>query len=295
MIPLALLVPASVAQAKTYSNCYLLTADFPYGVAQGYYRVGTSQAKIDRKTYLSNKKLDFDKDGLVCEVENLQNPPTTTTPKTPLSDLEGFVANYGKSVVTVSCPPNTVPFSSGSGVSVLVSQSAEELSMGIKSTIVTTYAIVQNCLSGAWTSRVVGITVAGVTYVGYVWSWKTPLKDGKDIAVLKTTGVIPPVSSLFDVTRPQVGDAVIAISQPIYERRTAAQLAIAGISDTEILTTAQAGGHKFWGGTLFNKSGQMIGLIQNPGDFYFSAIPVTLFCNSVYGTSGTCANGNPWK
>lgn len=73
----------SVAQAKTYRNCFQLTGDFPYGVAQGYYRVGTSNASINRKTYTINKKLDTDYDGIACEVENLQNPPTTTTTTIP--------------------------------------------------------------------------------------------------------------------------------------------------------------------------------------------------------------------
>lgn len=285
----ASIAPASVAQAKTYKNCFQLTADFPFGVAQGYYRVGTSRAKIDRKAYLSNKKLDFDSDGIACEVEQLQNPPTTTTttttttPKTPLSDIQGFVANYGKSVVTVTCKSSSSS-SQGSGVSYTVSQAAEALSMGIQSTIVTNHHVVEDCLRGAWTSRIVTIKAVGVEYVGYVWSWKTAAADGKDIAILKTTGVIPPVSSLFSVAGPQVGDVVVAIGSTAGIAGTAAQGAIAGISNTEILTTAQAGFGSS-GGALFNKSGQMIGLIQGAVGQLLSVIPITSFNNIAYGDS----------
>jgi len=294
----ASIAPASVAQAKTYKNCFQLTADFPFGVAQGYYRVGTSRAQIDRKAYLSNKKLDFDSDGIACEVEQLQNPPTTTTtttstttttttttPKTPLSDIQGFVANYGKSVVTVTCKSSSGS-SQGSGVSVPVGIAAEAASMGIQSTIVTNHHVVQDCLRGAWTSRVVTIKAVGVEYVGYVWSWKTAAADGKDIAVLLTTGVIPPVSSLFYVTRPQVGDVVVAIGSTAGIAGTAAQGAIAGISETEILTTAQAGFGSS-GGALLNKSGQLIGLIQGAVGQLLSVIPITSFNNTVYGDSAT--------
>ena len=96
IISLLAISNTSVAQAKTYQNCYQLTGDFPYGVAQGYYRVGTSNASINRKIYTSNKKLDTDYDGIVCEVENLQNPPTTTTTTTTTTTIPRTCAQGGR-------------------------------------------------------------------------------------------------------------------------------------------------------------------------------------------------------
>ena len=185
----------------------------------------------------------------------------------------------------MTCNSSSGP-SQGSGVSVTTTQSAEALSMGIQSTIVTNHHVVEDCLRGAWTSRVVTIKAVGVEYVGYVWSWKAALADGKDIALLVTTGVIPPVSSLFNVNRPQVGDVVIAIGSTAGIAGTAAQGAIAGTSETEILTTAQAGFGSS-GGALFNKSGQMIGLIQGAVGQLLSVIPITSFNNVVYVDSAT--------
>lgn len=278
------IITTSVAQAKTYQNCYQLTGDFPYGVAQGYYRVGTSNARIDRKAYVSNKKLDTDYDGIACEVEKLQNPPmttTTTTPQTPLSDLQGFVAIYGKSVVTVTCS-SIYGTSQGSGVSLNIISSADQKASGVQSWIVTNHHVVENCLTGEWKSRVVTIKAAGVEYVGHVWSWRTVNEDGIDVATITTTGVIPAVSSLFTVSRPQIGDAVVAIGSSGGIAGTSAQGAIAGISDTELLSTAQAGFGSS-GGLLINKSGQMIGLIQGSVGLLLSAIPITRFNNVVYG------------
>ena len=288
IVSLVSIATTSVAQAKTYQNCYQLTGDFPYGVAQGYYRVGTSNAGINRKTYISNKKLDTDRDGIACEVEKLQNPPTittTTTPQTPLSDLQGFVATYGKSVVTITCS-SIYGTSQGSGVSVNLNSSAEQKVSGVQSWIVTNHHVVENCITGEWKSRVVTIKAAGVEYVGHVWNWRSANADGIDIATITTTGVIPPVSSLFTVSRPQIGEVVVAIGSSGGIAGTAAQGAIAGISDTELLTTAQAGFGSS-GGLLINKSGQMIGLIQGAVGLLLSAIPITRFNNVVYGDTAT--------
>lgn len=275
------IIPASVANAKSYKNCYSLTADFPYGVAQGFYRVGSSQARINRKTYLSNRKLDFDNDGIACEVESLQNPPTTTTtPQTQLTDIRGFVESYGKSVVTVICKN-----SQGSGVSVQISLTSPELA-GMSSWITTNYHVISGCLSGAWKSRVVTIKAAGVEYVGYVYNWSTPQEDGIDIANIVSSALIPQVGSLRGIVRPQIGDTVIAIGSTSGIAGTSAQGSIAGISDIEILSTAQAGFGSS-GGALFNKSGQMIGLIQGSAGLLLSAIPITRFVGHVYSSSAT--------
>ena len=138
------------------------------------------------------------------------------------------------------------------------------------------------------------IKAAGIEYIGYVWNYGNKNVAGKDIATIAATEVIPPVSSIFGLTRPQIGDAVIAIGTTGGIAGTTTQGAIAGVSDTELLATTPAG-FGASGGALFNKSGQLIGLIQGAVGLLLSAIPVTKFCGEVYGSSGPCADGNPWK
>ncbi len=73
--------------SKQYKNCgqlrsLALDGDGYFGVAKNRLVVGTSLAIVNRKIYIENRRLDFDGDGIICEYENIQNPPTTTTTTT---------------------------------------------------------------------------------------------------------------------------------------------------------------------------------------------------------------------
>ena len=50
-----------------------------FGVAKNRFVVGTSYASVRKRIYIENRRLDFDDDGIICEYENYQYPPTTTT------------------------------------------------------------------------------------------------------------------------------------------------------------------------------------------------------------------------
>ena len=117
------LVSAAPVNAQAFKNCQAIRKKYPNGIAINFRVIGTSNAEINRSIYLKNQRLDRDKDGLICEYEFLQSigmtTTTTTTPKTPLNNLQGFVDTYGKSVVTVIC--NSAKESAqGSGVSVVI-------------------------------------------------------------------------------------------------------------------------------------------------------------------------------
>ena len=279
---------AATPSKHLYKNCGQLRQNFYpdgyFGVARGWAVVGSSMAVVNRKVYIANIRLDFDGDGIICERENIQNPPTTTTtttttPSTPVPNLANFVGQYGKSVVTVYCGN-----SQGSGVSIPVTIGADGAAQGMQSYVVTNHHVVKNCLVGDWLSRRVTLRVQGVEYVGYVWSWKTEAQ-GKDLAAIYTTAVIPRVLSVFNVKLPQLGDVAVAIGSTGGIAGTATQGAIAGLSDNYILTTAQAG-FGASGGALFNKSGQLLGIITGDIGLLLRVIPVTRFCDTPYGAAG---------
>ena len=78
----SLVGPAQTAGAQTFKNCSALKAKYPKGIAVNFGVIGRSGAIINRELYLKNQRLDKDRDGIVCENEQLQNPPTTTIPLT---------------------------------------------------------------------------------------------------------------------------------------------------------------------------------------------------------------------
>jgi S1-C subfamily serine protease len=294
IISLLAISDTSAAQAKTYQNCYQLTGDFPYGVAQGYYRVGTSNASIDRKTYTSNKKLDTDYDGIVCEVENLQNPPTTTTTtttipitlKTPVADLSAFVKSQGNALTTIKCKSNS-SVSTGSGTSIQMTYTGSAAGdKGIRSTLVTNHHVVANCLSGDWLSRQVQVQTGSTECVGYVWSYSS----AKDLASVHTICDIPKVSAFTGtlVPKPVIGDVGIIIGSAAGVAGTSTQGAIANITDNEIFTTAQAAPGSS-GGALFNRSGQLLGIVQSGTGSLTIVIPITKFTDAIYNASTSIA------
>ena len=81
---LSLLVqPASaVGYSINYKNCAQLKAKYRFGVALSLKIAGDYPAKVSKSIYMSHIFLDFDLDGIVCEIELLQknlNPNTQTT------------------------------------------------------------------------------------------------------------------------------------------------------------------------------------------------------------------------
>lgn len=78
----SLVGPAQTAGAQTFRNCSALKAKYPEGIAVNFGVIGRSGAIINRELYLKNQRLDKDRDGIVCENELKQNPPTTTIPLT---------------------------------------------------------------------------------------------------------------------------------------------------------------------------------------------------------------------
>jgi len=81
-VVLLTLLPWNTAEAQSFKNCAAVKAKYPNGVAINFAVAGRSRAEINRGVYLSNQRLDRDRDGVICENELVQNPSTTTIPLT---------------------------------------------------------------------------------------------------------------------------------------------------------------------------------------------------------------------
>ena len=68
--------------ARSFRSCAEVKRSYPNGVAINFAASGKSRAEINRDVYLKNQKLDRDRDGIICEDELRQNPPTSTIPMT---------------------------------------------------------------------------------------------------------------------------------------------------------------------------------------------------------------------
>ena len=119
--------PASTASAasKKYSNCKALNKVYPNGVAKTKKAAGSTKARVSSSLYNANKKLDRDKDGIVCE----KSTPATTVPATTVPGSSGSLTSLPiattipKSIGVVTQPAlptaTTIPGSFGSGTKVI--------------------------------------------------------------------------------------------------------------------------------------------------------------------------------
>jgi len=278
-------LPAQVASAQSFRNCATLKAKYPNGVAINFGVIGTSGAEINRAVYLKNQRLDRDKDGIICEDEWAQSlatsSTTTTVPvtrKTPISDLSAFVRSFGNALVTVECWADG-GISRGSGTSVGENFHQKALNQGIRSMLVTNHHVVEDCLWGDWLSRQVLVLTSSGECVGYVWSWD----EINDLATVATTCDIPKVAEFVGsiVPKPEIGDVAVIIGSAAGLPGTSTQGAIANIMDKEILTTAQAAPGSS-GGALFNRDGQLLGIVQGGTGSLTVVIPITRFPGAVY-------------
>lgn len=215
-------------------------------------------------------------------------PPTTTVPPrnrtTPVSNLQEFVNTYSKSVVTIYCDN-----SSGSGVSVPFGRTSWIAESGSQSLIITNRHVVDSCIwSGTnWRDNSLKILHQGVEYVAYVngWGSRADYLSGaqSDLASVMTTGLIPQ-TSYNAVRAPQLGDAVVAIGSAGGVPNITTRGEIAGVTATDIVTTAPAG-HGSSGGALFNNDGQLLGFIYAANASLVNVVPLPRLCGPVFACS----------
>lgn len=283
-------LPVGRVEAQTFRNCAAVRAKYPNGIAINFAVMGTSGAEINRSVYLRNQRLDRDKDGLICEDEwaqSIGNTTTTTTApvtrRTPVADLSEFVRVYGAALTTIECRSGS-SIATGSGTSIRMTYSDVQVLVerAIKSTLVTNHHVVRNCLRGDWLSRQVLVRTGSVECVGYVWGWDVP----KDLATVYTTCDIPKVAGFTGTTvpRPVIGDIAIVIGSAAGVAGTSTQGAIANITDNEVLATAQAAPGSS-GGALFNRDGQLLGIVQGATGTLTVVIPITRFPDAVYAAT----------
>jgi hypothetical protein len=292
-VVLLTLIPWNVAEAQTFKNCAAVKAKYPNGVAINFAVVGTSGAEINRVVYLRNQRLDRDKDGLICEDEwaqsigNTTTTTTTTVPvtrRTPVSNLSAFVRTYGAAVTTIECRSDGY-IDAGSGTSILM-RPVKVDDREFRSTLVTNHHVVESCLSGNWLNRQVLVRAGTIECVGYVWTWAYDV----DLAAVYTTCDIPKVSGFTGtvVPKPEIGDVAITIGSAAGVAGTSTQGAIANITKDEILTTAQAATDSS-GAALFNRDGQLLGIVQRATGTLTVVIPITKFPGIAYPASDTIA------
>ena len=94
----------SAASSQIFGNCRQLQKKYQWGVALN--RVSAANSKkaivVLPKVYKANIKLDFDNDGVVCEIESLQNrTPSVTTSTTIPSKIVTVPQPFGDGVFKV--------------------------------------------------------------------------------------------------------------------------------------------------------------------------------------------------
>lgn len=210
-------------------------------------------------------------------------PPTTlpTNPTTPVADLNAFVTRYGNSVVSVvDCDGFET-----SGVVIPVSMTPELVNAGMKSTVVTTFGGVSDCLEGSWLERRVTVRANGVAYPAYVWGWD----ETKDIASLKTIAALPAVESFTGsvVRRPRTGDAAVLIWGQAGPAGKASQGLVVLPGADYIRADTRGPGESAAGAALFNNQGQFLGMATS--DVFVTGgypvmlfLPIIRFCDTPY-------------
>lgn len=82
MLFLALVAPVADVAAAPATGCKALKTKYPFGVAVNFSARGSSKAFISQRIYLKFQSLDQDFDGLICEIELLQQPKSVATSST---------------------------------------------------------------------------------------------------------------------------------------------------------------------------------------------------------------------
>ena len=73
-ITLSAVIPVGAANAQTFKSCKKVNLLYPNGVALDKKTAGVSKAQVNRKIYLANRRLDSNKNGIVCERDSTPTP-----------------------------------------------------------------------------------------------------------------------------------------------------------------------------------------------------------------------------
>jgi len=201
---------------------------------------------------------------------------------TQISDLNGFISTYAKSVVTVSC--GNVQ---GSGVSVTWTPGETAKARGFQTMVITNEHVIYECLTGTGEDVLVNVNYGGVEYVGYALTYPSwnDVNAGlmPDLAAIYMTGLIPP-TTYWNVVQPTLGHAVVAVGSAGGVPNVTTRGEIAGVTSTKIITTAPAG-HGSSGGALFNNRGQLLGFITSANASLVEVTPITELCKFIFTCS----------
>jgi hypothetical protein len=206
-----------------------------------------------------------------------QKPPLTQ----PVSDVDAYVRVYGDAVVSLSCGDQY-----GTGIVIPVRASATAVNAGMKSGIVTSRYVLEECTEGEFLDRRVKVRTSAGEYPGYVWSWA----DDKDVALVFTVADIVSVKNFIgsEVANPEFGDTAVLIwGQSGLAGRAEAARVVQTASDY-IRTTHTGPDEYLAGAAVFNTRGELLGMVDSSfvdsSDSTMAVLPITRFCDGPYST-----------
>ncbi len=96
-------VPLQIVEARSFRNCAELRKSFPEGVARDYNVEFSAAFDVNANVYRVNRKLDFDRDGVICE----RNVTTTINATSTTIAVQGTVNTVASTTTSLPrIPPS---------------------------------------------------------------------------------------------------------------------------------------------------------------------------------------------
>lgn len=247
----------AITAANTPSTGYVLCVG---GSTKTVYYTGALKCPEGRKMLVLGAKGEKGDPGVAGKDATVGSNVAINSPIA----IRSVLRKVDSSVYNVTCGSN-----SGAAVGVDVSVSAAAKAKGLNGSLITTYGLVKNCLSGG-----IKITKGGVDQGGVLWSWD----PATDLALLHTSNAVNHLVS--SQTTPTVGDFVLAIGGS----NLASQIFTTGVisnGDQNALYSTAPTNATFTGGPLVDIRGEILGFISGPDAVITKSINPGMLCRSI--------------
>lgn len=180
-----------LSQPSKYSSCKAILAVYPSGIARNQVSAGMYPAKISAPLYRKYKNFDFDKDGIICEKENVQSALTTTTSTSSTSTTTTLVGMKGGNVA----PAGTWEDNNIYGTTELLYGKGYRLYTCAGGTIYSSTSL-EVQIDGQWIKKALSVTTTPSPFCGasypilhsYYWIVDAPGLGTKYSANIRLTG-----------------------------------------------------------------------------------------------------------